>query len=100
MLYRPGRNTTRQPSGSAQAHEDQFISSVAPLPFPLEARLNESGEAVTLLQTCEWKGHSPATIGVDARGQQFLASFEEVTVTDHRAVPNPAIEAIRSGRQT
>ena len=70
---------------------------MAPLPFPLEARINESSEAVTLLQSCEWKGHSPAWIGVDANGQQFLAAFEEITVVDPRALPNPAAAAIRMG---
>ena len=94
MLYRPIKSTR---SGALAEHE-QIISNAAPLPFPLEAKLESTGEPVTLLQTCDWKGQSPANIGVDARGKQFLATFDEVTVIDTRAVPNPAIDAIRTGR--
>jgi hypothetical protein len=96
MLYRPGQSP-RAPAISAQ-HQDQIISNAAPLPFPLEARLDATGETVTLLSTCDWQNNSPANIGVDQRGKQFLATFDEVTVTDHRAVPNPAVDAIRNSR--
>jgi hypothetical protein len=95
MLYRPGK-TTRLPASTE--HQDQIISNAAPLPFPLEAKLDATGETVTLLSTCDWKGQSPANIGVDKLGKQFLATFDEVTVTDHRAVPNLAVDAIRNGR--
>lgn len=102
MLYRPGQQLGTQSTGSGggPAHVDQIITNAAPLPFPLEARLDGTGEFVTLLQTCDWHGQSPANIGVDKRGKQFLATFDEVTVTDHRAVPNPAVEAIRTGTTT
>jgi hypothetical protein len=101
MLYRPGQPLGGQYSGAgamSAPHVDQIITNAAPLPFPLEAKLDATGETVTLLQTCDWKGQSPANIGVDKRGKQFLATFDELTVTDHRAVPNPAVDAIRTGR--
>jgi hypothetical protein len=101
MLYRPGQqNRPGQPGGlgGPSAHIDQLITSPAPLPFPTEARLDSTGEPVTLMQTCDWKGQSPANIGVDRLGKQFLATFDELTVTDHRVLPNPAVDAIRTGR--
>jgi hypothetical protein len=51
-----------------------------------------------LVQTCNWQGQSPANIGIDKRGKQFLATFDEVTVTDARGVPNATVDAIRNGR--
>ena len=98
MLYRPGRS--RQPGGdpSQQLHTDQIISNPAPLPFPTEAKLDSTGETVTLIQTCDWKGNSPANVGVDLRGKQFLATFDEITVTDHRVLPNQAVDALRAAR--
>jgi hypothetical protein len=98
MLYRPGSRSSTTPQAGTGLHTDQVISNAAPLPFPLEAKLESTGETVTLLQTCDWKGQSPANIGVDKQGKQFLATFDEVTVTDFRAVPNPAVDAIRAGR--
>jgi len=102
MLYRPGQTPRgalglMPGPGTSAEHIDQIITNAAPLPFPLEAKLNATGETVTLLQTCNWQGNSPADIGVDTRGKQFLATFDELTVTDHRVVPNPAIDAIRTG---
>jgi len=101
MLYRPGQSTTRTGTSSTMSGtpEDQIITNAAPLPFPLEAKLDATGEPVTLLQTCDWQGHSPSNIGVDKRGKQFLATFDEVTVTDHRAVPNLAVDAIRNSQR-
>jgi|SRR6185295_155374 len=99
MLYRPGQSSPASSlPGSSGLHIDQLITNPGTLPFPTEAKLDSTNEPVTLLQTCDWKGQSPANIGVDRRGKQFLATFDEVTVTDHRVVPNPAVDAIRSGR--
>ena len=101
MLYRPGQSYPGQSPdvrGGPATHVDQMITNPGPLPFPTEAKLDATGEPVTLLQTCDWQGHSPANVGVDKRGKQFIASFEEITVTDHRIVPNLAVEAIRTGR--
>ena len=109
MLYRPGQNTSRglgigggAAQTDAQPYTDQTFGTPAALPYPLEARLKQTGEAVTLLQTCDWKGNSPAGIGVDQRGELFLGTFDEMTVTDARVVPNPAVDQIRgySIRQT
>ena len=100
MLYRPGQARGPMQTGDgAGQHIDQLITSPAALPFPTEAKLDSTGEPVTLMQTCDWKGQSPANIGVDRRGKQFLATFDEVTVTDHRVLPNPAVDAFRTGRQ-
>ncbi len=103
MLYRPGvqhtnvRSSALPIAGSAE-HIDQIFKSPGPLPFPTEAKLDATGEPITLLQTCDWEGHSPANVCVDQRGKQFIATFDELTVTDHRIVPNPAVDAIRTGR--
>jgi hypothetical protein len=97
-MYRP----TAKPSGSPQQttqYDDQAFGQASSLPFPTQAILDETGEPVTLLQTCEWKGHSPSNIGVDAKGKQFIASFAEVTVVDHRVLPNPLAAEIRGIRR-
>jgi hypothetical protein len=100
MLFRPYQQSAVPGSGTG-THVDHIITNAAPLPFPIEARLDQTGERVTLMQTCDWKGQSPANIGVDRQGKQFLATFDELTVTDHRVLPNPAVDAIRHtmGRQ-
>ena len=100
MLYRPGQQepVSGAPSSGTE-HRDQIITNAAPLPFPLEAKLDSTGETVVLLQTCNWQNHSPADIGIDKRGKQFLATFDEVTVTDARGVPNTTVDAIRTGQQ-
>jgi hypothetical protein len=98
MLYRPGFSRLPEGTTGNPAHIDQVITNAAPLPFPLEAKLDGTGETVTLVQTCNWQGQSPANIGIDKRGKQFLATFDEVTVTDARGVPNATVDAIRSGR--
>ena len=92
MLYRPG-----QP-GTSPLHTDQVITNTAPLPFPLEAKLDKTNELITVVQTCNWANNSPAGIGIDSQGKLFLATFDELTVIDQRGVPNPAVQAIRSGR--
>ena len=97
MLYRPGK-MTRPTQGTVPTHEDQIIATRPRCLSRSRRRLDATGETVTLLSTCDWQGQSPANIGVDARGKQFLATFDEVTVTDHRAVPNPAVDSICAGR--
>jgi len=99
MLYRPGQQNAGGSAGLGSAHVDQIITNAAPLPFPLEAKLDSTGESVLLMQTCNWQGRSPADIGIDRHGKQFLATFDEVTVTDSRGIPNLAVDAVRSGRQ-
>jgi hypothetical protein len=94
MLYRPGQTS----GGLKVEHLDQIVSNIAPLPFPVEAKLDKTGEGITLLQTCNWQGNSPADIAVDQQGKQLLGTFDEITVTDSRVVPNPAVQAIRAGQ--
>ncbi len=72
------------------------VGQAAPLPFPLEAQIDASGEQVTLIQTCDWPGHSPSCIGVDGQGKLLIASFNEISVTDNRVVPNESARALRS----
>jgi hypothetical protein len=98
MLYRPGQQGPGGSAGLGASHVDQVITNAAPLPFPLEAKLDRTGESVTLVQTCNWQGQSPANIGIDRSGKQFLATFDEVTVTAAGVIPNPALDAIRMGR--
>jgi hypothetical protein len=96
MLYRPGQqNVSGAPSSD---HRDQVISNGVALPYPLEGRLDSTGETITLLSVCNWQGHSPADIAIDSRGKQLLATFDEVTIIDGRALPpNPTADAIRKG---
>ena len=99
-MYRSGQGQTGQ-TGQTQSRQqtatDQhpIISGAAALPFPLEARLDSTGEAVMLLQTCDWPGHSPSYIGIDRNGKQVIESFDNVTVTDARAVPNVQVQNLR-----
>jgi len=93
-MYRSGQQHRQE--GGGRQDEAPMISQAAPLPFPLEAKLDATGETVTLLQTCDWPDHSPSNIGVDQYGKQFIASFTELTVTDHRVVPNEQANRVRS----
>ena len=61
-MYRPGQTAQGQGqrmggTANSREYDEQVITNAAPLPFPLEARIDETGEPVTLLQTCDWKGH-------------------------------------------
>lgn len=100
-MYRPrtqgslAQEGSQEGQGQGSSLYESQISNVGPLPFPLEAQLDATGQTVTLLQTCDWKGHSPSNIGVDQNGKQFIAAFEEVTVTDHRVIPNQQATQIR-----
>jgi hypothetical protein len=73
---------TRPTQGTVPTHEDQIIATRPRCLSRSRRRLDATGETVTLLSTCDWQGQSPANIGVDARGKQFLTTFDEVTVTD------------------
>lgn len=103
-MFRPGQQVQTSGNVMEQAQQPQgdrltyppAISNIGALPFPLEAVLDQTGESVTLLQTCDWAGHSPSNIGVDRKGKQFIAAFEELTVTDQRAVPNQQAVDIRN----
>jgi hypothetical protein len=105
-MYEPGQQIQTSGSGSALSALDrqpqpsayggeQMITNIVGLPF-LEAFVDATGEPVTLIAACNWQGHSPADIAVSRRGKQLLASFEEVTVIDPRAVPNPQLSELRS----
>lgn len=75
--------------GRSQNQDDQPYSGIreaAPLPTILEGEIRETGEPVVLLQTCDWLGHSPSVVGVK-NGQLFIASFNEVKVTDRQVRP-------------
>lgn len=100
-MFRPGQqNQTGQGSQNQRNQVDEpQISNIGPLPFPLEAIIDETGESVTLLQTCDWEGNSPSNIGIDRNGKQFIASFAETTVVDHRALPNQQAQQIRQQRR-
>jgi len=93
-MYRSGRTLGQQQRGMSENPEDWNIENAAALPFELEAELKDSGEPVTLLQTCNWPGHSPSYIGVDTNGESFIAAFHEVRIRDRKVVPN---EKLASG---
>ncbi len=94
-MFRPGTSNKSQGQGN-NPYPDSLIANAAALPFPIEARLAETGEPVTLLQTCDWQGHSPSNVAVDRNGKQVIAAFQEVTVTDVRVVPNERLSDIRA----
>jgi hypothetical protein len=91
-MYRPGQRQTDLRTDPG--HPATSLGGA--LPFPTEALIDETGEPVTLLQTCDWPGHSPSLVGVDNRGKFLVASFAEVSVVDARIVPNASIAEIRS----
>jgi hypothetical protein len=97
-MYRPGTKTTGT-TGETQYVGDQMLGPASPLPFPTEAIIDATGETVTLLQTCDWRGHSPSSVGVDKAGKLFIGSFQELTVTDARVLPNELGHTIRARRQ-
>jgi hypothetical protein len=97
-MYRPTKTTKTTPTSEYLG--EQMLGPASPLPFPTEAIIDDSGESVTLLQTCDWRGHSPSTLGVDTSGKLFIGSFTEVTVTDPRVLPNDLGHTIRAKRQT
>ncbi len=97
-MYRPGTTPKGTQTDSVYVGE-QMLGPASPLPFPTEAIIDATGEPVTLLQTCDWRGHSPSSIGVDNKGKFLIGSFNELTVTDARVVPNELSHTIRSRRQ-
>jgi len=96
-MYRPGSPSKNEPQTYAVG--DQMLGPASPLPFPTEAIIDATGETVTLLQTCDWRGHSPSSVGVDKAGKLFIGSFQELTVTDARVLPNELGHTIRARRQ-
>ena len=97
-MYRP-TTTARNAATPTEYVGDQMLGPASPLPFPTEAIIDATGETVTLLQTCDWRGHSPSTVGVDKSGKMFIGSFAELTVTDARVLPNELGHTIRARRQ-
>jgi len=96
-MYRPTNKGTAAPA--TEYLGDQRLGPASALPFPTEAIIDSTGETVTLLQTCDWTGHSPSTVGVDKTGKMFIGAFGEVTVTDPRVLPNELGHQIRARRQ-
>jgi len=100
-MYRPGQlqQQARQLSQESGQQGAELGQAIGALPFPTEARIDATGEVVTLIQTTElknWPGHSPSSIGVDRMGKLFIAAFDEVTITDSRVLPNEQVEQLRS----
>lgn len=96
-MYRPG--TMPKSASTSEYQGDQMLGPASPLPFPTEAIIDATGETVTLLQTCDWRGHSPSSVGVDKAGKLFIGAFNELTVTDSRVLPNELGHTIRARRQ-
>lgn len=71
--------------------EDMQISNAAPLPYEIFGVIQDTGEPLTLLQTCNWPGHSPSVVGIKSDGTFVIASFSEVRARDNRVVPNPRL---------
>lgn len=100
-MYIAGQQTGKgQTSGQASQQTsreyDLAISQASPMPFPTAAIVDDTGEDVTLTHVCNWPGHSPSNVGVNTRGKQFIASFDELTVTDNRVLPNSAANKLRA----
>jgi hypothetical protein len=98
-MYRPGAKNSTAITTQEYVGGDQMLGPASSLPFPTEAIIDATGETVTLLQTCDWRGHSPSSVGVDKWGKLFIGSFQELTVTDSRVLPNELGHTIRARRQ-
>jgi len=98
-MYRPSIAAKGATTATEYLVGEQMLGPASPLPFPTEAIIDATGESVTLLQTCDWRGHSPSSVGVDKAGKLFIGSFGELTVTDARVLPNDLGHTIRSRRQ-
>lgn len=91
-MYRGNQQTTGQGKSSQdQPITGSGIDNPAALPFEVDAEIKETGEPITLLQTCNWPGHSPSFVAVDVNGDPLIASFTEVRVKDRRVLPNPKL---------
>jgi hypothetical protein len=98
-VYRPGQQSSAQ-SGNLQgvggSTGTTYLNQPAALPFQMEAILKDTGEQITLIQTCDWAGHSPSFVAVNQDGDPLIASFSETRITDPRVVPNPATQQLRN----
>ena len=99
-MYRPSSSF----KGGAQATPQQLAAFPAllngtALPYPIEMVIDDTGEAFTGLVVGDWPGHSPSVLGCGRDGKLAIGSFEELTVTDSRVLPNELGHTIRAKRQ-
>jgi hypothetical protein len=91
-MFRPGQNQGGQQENSSYRGDENVLTEPAALPFELQAEIKATGERVTLLQTCNWPGHSPSYVAIDHNGESLIAAFAEVRVRDTRAGVAPGNE--------
>jgi hypothetical protein len=100
-MFRPGQSSQSGQAGGNQGayhSNENVISEPAALPFELQAEIKDTGERVTLVQTCNWPGHSPSYVASDQNGESLIASFAEVRVRDTRAGVAPGNESMSGGQ--
>ncbi len=100
-MYRPSitpRGTPTQQQQAALAAIPALLNGTA-LPYPIEMVIDDTGEAFTGLVVGDWPGHSPSVLGCGRDGKLAIGSFEELTVTDSRVIPNELGHTIRAKRQ-
>ena len=73
----------------AQQPTDELESAtnVSPLPFAVHGEYKQTSEALVFLQTGDVPGHSPCYLTVDQNGDSQWVPFDQVRITDHRALP-------------
>jgi hypothetical protein len=94
-MYRPG---TTPRGASAPAFSASLLNGAA-LPYPIEMVIDATGEPFTGLVVGDWPGHSPSVLGCGRDGKLAIGSFEELSVTDARVIPNDLGHTIRARRQ-
>jgi len=95
-MYRPGKSV---PTSATTANVNPFLREGTALPFPTEMIVDATGEPFTGLIVGDWPEHSPSVLGCSPNGKLGIGSFEELTVTDARVLPNDTGYAIRARRQ-
>ncbi len=90
-MYRANKQEQQQGYSGGSGDSELVIENAAALPFELDAEIKNTKEPVTLLQTCNWPGHSPSFVAVDSSGDPLIAAFHEVRIRDRRAVPNESL---------
>ena len=98
-MYRPGATLKGVTTPTSTAAPIPALLNGAALPFPVEMVIDATGEPFTALIAGDWPGHSPSLLGVGRDGKFAIGSFEELSVTDARVLPNDLGYTIRARQQ-
>lgn len=70
-----------------QNDELESATNVSALPFAVHGEYKQTSEPLVFLQTGDVTGHSPCYLTVDQNGDSQWVSFDQVRITDIRALP-------------